>query len=91
MPSIVKIIGAANGTPTPHDGRYVVSWNPHTRYGVLECVSTDDIAKATRFDGAHDALDRYLTISSVQSRRPDGEANRPLRALTIEILGAGAQ
>lgn len=85
MSSIVKIIGAAGGTRTPHDGRYVVAWNPHTRYGMLECESTDDVTKAHQFDGA-DAFRAWTTVSSVQAVRPDGLPNKPLTALTIEIM-----
>lgn len=85
MSSIVLIIGQAGPGSTPHDGRYVVAWNPHTAYGTLECTSTADVAKAHRFDGI-EAFQAWNTVSSVQPTRPDGRPNKPLTALTIDIM-----
>lgn len=86
MATIVKVIGAADGrTCTPHDGRYVVSWNPHTRAGTLELTSTGDKTKARRFNGMT-AFEEWRMISRVQSQRPwDGQPNRPLTGITCEF------
>ena len=46
MAVTAKVFCASDGSPTPHDGRYVSWWNPHTEAGVLECVTTDDLAEA---------------------------------------------
>ena len=84
---VVLIHGAGNGTPTPHDGRYVVAWNPHTEYGVLELDSTADIARARRF-AADEAMREWRATSSKAPLRPDGKPNRPLTGLTIVIVDA---
>jgi hypothetical protein len=81
---IVKIIRAADGTATPHDGRYIVRWHPHVRHGTLAVTSTADIEQATRFT-LREILETRRSISRVEPYRPDGEPNRPLAAITIEI------
>ena len=87
-PVIVKIIGAST-CATPHDGRYLVSWNPNTRYGELHCVSTDDPGAAKVFDDVRDAMNDWHTVSKVEPNRPsDGRPNRPLSALTITFEDA---
>lgn len=85
MKSIVRVICRSDSQPTPHDGRYVVAWNPHTPAGVLELTSTDDKAKARRFD-TPEAFAEWQTISEVEPIREwDRKPNRPLTGITIEI------
>ena len=86
----VKIVGLANGQPHPiHSGRYVVSWNPHTRAGTLDITSTADLAQATRF-ALREVFDTWRAISKRQPRRPwDHKPNRPLTAITVEIVRLG--
>jgi hypothetical protein len=86
--SIVKVICAADGrTPTPHDGRYVVAWDWNVPAGVLAIDSTDDRQKAKRF--GPEVFKEWRAISKVQPRRPwDDEPNRPLTAVTVELLRA---
>ena len=79
---LVKVEGAADGSTTPHDGRYVVAWNPHTEFGTLELTSTADKAKAARFTNAQ-VFEEWNTVSRVQPRRPDGKPNKPLTGITI--------
>lgn len=86
MPVVIRIVRAENGTRTPHDGRFLVAWNPHQPYGTLAVTSTDDISKARRFSGVFRAISDARTISRVQPRRPDGLPNRPLSALTFEVV-----
>jgi hypothetical protein len=83
MTVIVRVEGAADGGATPHDGRYVVAWNPHTEFGVLELTSTDDKAQARRFIDVTQALYEWQAISKVQPVRPDIRRNRPLMGITI--------
>ena len=85
MAVLVKIIEAADGSPTPHDGRWVVNWDPHTRYGVLDITSSINKVFARRFESSSQALIEWNTISNVQPVRPDGEYNRPLTAVTILV------
>jgi len=83
-PCIVKVIGAASGAiRTPHDGRYVVAWDPHTKFGTLSLTSTNDITQAHHFPSVGAAMAEWSTISSIQLRRPDGLPNKPLTGLTI--------
>lgn len=84
---IARVVHTADGGPTPHDGRYVVAWNPHTQAGVLELNSTDDPTKARVFDDAQQVLLERETISEVQPQRPwDRLPNRPLRAISVLLL-----
>ena len=84
MSGVVRIMGAADGTATPHDGRFLLNWYPHTRFGTLACDSTDDITKARRFRDFAEAAEEWKTISRVEPKRPtDGAPNRPLSSLTI--------
>lgn len=89
MPSevrIVKIMGGANGGRTPHDGRYVTEWNPHTRAGVLKITTTSDINEARRFKNGEE-FDQWRAQSKVQPLRPwDNRPNRPLTAVNIESI-----
>lgn len=66
----------------------MVAWNPHALAGVLELTSTDNIDEARRF--TFDEAPRQLRmISAIQPCRPwDGEPNRPLTAVSIEIINA---
>lgn len=86
---IVRVICAANGDRTPHDNRYVVSWNPHTPFGVCEVTSTNNRTFARRFAPGQ-AQEQWATISNVQPTRWDGKPNRPLCGLTIELIGDDA-
>ena len=85
---IVQIVGAADGSHTPHDNKYVKSWNPHTRAGILELTSTSNIAEARRFENGEE-FEEWRTISNVQKTRPwDGRPNRPLTGITIHTFTA---
>lgn len=66
---VAVVVCAADGRSTPHDGRFVVTWNPHTRAGTLDIVTTDDVTKARRFQYA-ELMNEWRTVSLVQSRRP---------------------
>ena len=86
MTCIVQIVCAGDGSPTPHDGYWVVSWNPHTRAGVCALHSTPNKDRARRFESKAQALEEWGTISNRQGIRPwDGKPNKPLTGLTIEI------
>ena len=83
---VVRVLGAADGGVTPHDGRYVVNWNPHVTAGTLELTSTDDMAQARRFPWP-DVFDEWKRVSRVEPRRPwDGKPNSPLTGIHIEVI-----
>lgn len=79
------VVSGANGDPTPHDGRYVVHWDPHTEFGMLKLVSTTQRGLAYRFPSAEQVLKEWRTISKHHPVRPDGKANRPLAGITISV------
>jgi hypothetical protein len=85
MSIIVKIIGTWD-TETPHDGRYLVSWNSDTRYGDLHCVSTDNWEHAKLFINHAEVMSEWSKVSVIDPKRPDGKPNRPLTALTFEFV-----
>lgn len=83
---VVRVLEAAGGGDTPHDGRYVVRWNPHTLAGTLSLTSTANVAIARRFT-REEAFAEWKAISRLQPTRPwDGKPNRPLSGVTIEII-----
>lgn len=84
---LVRIISGTN-IRTPHDGRYVVSWDSNVAYGTCAVTSTDDVRKARKFASPTEVFNEYAAISIVQPRRPDGGWNRPLRGLHIELIQA---
>lgn len=85
MPVLVRVHGAADGSQTPHDGRYVKAWNSNVEFGTLALDSTDDEKQARHFEDAGQVFMERQTISKVQRFRPDGEFNRPLRSIMISI------
>jgi hypothetical protein len=86
MAVTAKVFCASDGSPTPHDGRYVSWWNPHTEAGVLECVTTDDLAEAKTWATITEVFAERRTVSKVQPTRPwDGLPNRPLMGIAVEI------
>jgi hypothetical protein len=92
MPVRVIVICAAAGDPTPHDGRYVVSWNPHTPAGILEVSSTNNPLEARLFTDSLEVLTEWRTISSVEPVRSwDRKPNRPLTGITVNMVHVNPQ
>lgn len=85
MSIIVRIISGADGSATPHDGRYVKAWNSNVDFGILALDSTSKKKEAKKFESAADALEEWRTQSKVMPLRPDHEPNRPLTALTVSF------
>lgn len=82
---IVMVVGNSGGGTTPHDGRYVVHWDPHTEYGILKLTSSVQRGLARRFASAEQVLKEWRTISKHHPVRPDGKPNRPLSGITISV------
>lgn len=84
----IKIIGMADGEPTPFDGQYVVEYDP-TRDGVdpngdpvmCHLITTPDKEKALHLRPA-EALEFWRKAHGL---RADGKPNRPLSAFTVQI------
>jgi hypothetical protein len=86
MSVVLRVVGDAYGTDTPHAGRLIAWYNPDTPYGTLELVTTSDPKEAKVFAEEVEALEYWRQISAVEPLRPDGKPNRPLTALTVNIL-----
>lgn len=84
--NVIKIIESSSGMPTPHDGRYLASYNPDTEYGTLEMATTDDLSQAMRFVDANAVFRFWMSVSELQPVRPDGKPNRPITFLSVEII-----
>ena len=87
--ALARVMGPPGNTigvkRTPHDGRFIVSWNPHTKAGILDLTSTQDPRQARVFSLV-DLWEEYRTISLVEPVRPwDGEPNRPLTGINLAV------
>lgn len=71
--------------PCPHAGLYLADFDFDAFGGLGFGEFTSDRAKAKRFKDAGEALKFWKTVSTVLPRRPDGEPNRPLTCLSVEI------
>jgi hypothetical protein len=88
---VIKILGLADGSPTPFDGQYVVEFDPardgHDPQGRrMNCLLR---TSADRRDALElrmgDAVRMWLMVDPRCPMRPDGKPNRPLSAFTTEI------
>jgi hypothetical protein len=85
MSAVIRAIGFANGTPCPHRGEWVKSFEHDAHGGQGFAVFTDDIDDAMRFGTKAAALQFWSQQSTVQPLRPDGKPNKPMTALTVMI------
>lgn len=85
---VIRAICFANGTPCPHAGQFLKSANFEAFGGQGHMTFTDDIDKALKFATAGDAIALWGTQSKTKPLRPDGQPNKPLTALTVEIEDA---
>lgn len=97
-PVVVKIIGMANGGPSPFDGRYLVEYDPERdgeapdgRPVIAHIATSEKLEEAQRFPGFAAAGECWKRVCERNPRRPDGEPNRPLTAFSVEFLPAGAE
>jgi hypothetical protein len=84
----VRGTGAAYGSPTPHDGRYIVAWNPHSSACILALTPTADRAEAYVFDDVAEVTPEHEQPGSADSTM-DGNPNRPLMAIMVEFMPFG--
>lgn len=85
---IIRIIADAAGLPCPHAGQWIRSANVEAHEGRGAVVTTPDPRRAQTFPDAAEALRFWRSRSQKVPTRPDGEANRPLTAYTVEIEDA---
>ena len=74
---------AADGFVSVHDDHAVIS----SPLGGRITLTTDH-ANARRFPSMAEAFEAWNTVSTMRPTRPDGEPNKPLTALTVEIESA---
>jgi len=86
MAHVLRVRGLANGAESPHDGRYVKRYNPNTPFGELALTSTEDMAAARKFETMDDVLAYRQAVSKAEPLRPDGQPNRPLSGLHLEVV-----
>ena len=91
MAVVIRIVGLANGQGHAFEGRYIKYWDVNYLYqgrydgGYLKL--TRNIDKAQRYLSAEDAMLAWKAQAPEPYHlRPDGEANRPLTAFTVEVL-----
>lgn len=81
----LRILGLADGRPTPDEERYVVSCDVDAFDGRGLLDTTDDKSRAMAFDSVVEALEYWKRQSTVVPMRPDGKPNRPLTAYHVEL------
>ena len=85
---LMKVVAMADGRPGNWVGMYLHSADFDANGGIGDMVFTADPARAMRFPDTRSALKMWRTQSTVLPLRPDGQPNRPLTALTVEIVEA---
>jgi len=88
---VLMALGFANGMPCPHDGEYVKAFDFEADDGLGFGEFTPDIDAAMQFEDVAAAGEFWRTQSKTRPIRPDGQPNRPLTALSVEIVKRGKQ
>jgi hypothetical protein len=74
--------GSTDGLPV---GWYLASYNADGNDGWGEAVWTDSPANAITFATATEARTCWTEQSRLRPLRPDGQANRPLTAFSVQL------
>ena len=77
--------GFASGAPCNHEGMYLQNFDHDAFNGQGWGTFTPKRSRARRFADQLAAIDFWKQQSTVRPLRPDGEPNRPMTALTVEI------
>ena len=85
MSSVIRAVGFANGTPCPHAGQWLKSFDHDAFGGQGHGEFTDDLDRAMRFTNNGEAFEFWSRQSTVRPLRPDGKPNKPFTALTVSI------
>ena len=83
---VIQIVGPVSGPPTPADGLYLQSYDPDAYNGDGNFTTAADPAEALRFPSLTAALAEWRRVSMARPVRPDGHPNRPLTAMSINVL-----
>jgi len=82
---LIRAVDFANGAPCPFAGQWLKEFDFDADDGRGFGVFTDNRAEAVRFGSRRLALLFWRTTSSIKPIREDGEPNRPLTAMSIDI------
>jgi hypothetical protein len=85
MKYVIIALGFENGTPCPHAGEYLKSFDHEVYDGQGLGVFTKSLARAKRFDTHEDVFAFWNMQSASRPLRPDGKPNKPLTALSVKI------
>lgn len=85
---VLRCLGFANGTPCPHDGYFVRSFDHEAHDGRGSGEFTRYVHLAMKFDTIEDALKFYRRIPKCKPLRDDGNPNRPLTCMHAEVTRA---
>lgn len=78
---VMKIVDyARGGIVCPFKGQYLAAFEP---YAGIKGTFVNDPAKAMHFASIEDGWQTWMTSIGI---RPDGKADRPLTAFSVEIL-----
>lgn len=83
---VIQVVGLADGTDTPHDGRYVTEIDVDAWDGRGMLYTINNAEEALGFESYADAFEYWRQQSAVRPLRPDGKPNRPGTAFTVEIF-----
>jgi len=72
--------------PLPPGGAWLASYDPDANQGRGEARWSPDFREALHFDTAGEAMECWRRQSRVRPLRADGRPNRPLTAVTVEVL-----
>lgn len=81
MSFIVRILGLANGEPSPLDGMYLKAYDPHAHGGVGLIEGTPHRRRAMEFE---DLTSFHALYVQAHGTRPDGKPNRPITAYNLQ-------
>ena len=83
---VIRIMSDALGGRTRLDGQCIKTFNPDANNGRGLITACSSKIEAKRFKTTADAHSFWMTQSTIDPVRPDGQPNRPLTAFTIEII-----
>lgn len=89
MTFVIRALGFADGTDCPQRGQYLASFDFEAYAGRGRGVFTPNLRHALHFTDKRHAFEFYMTVPKNMRRQQDGKLNRPLTALSIEILPLG--
>lgn len=85
MPTIMKVVGFANGVPCSIAGQYLESFDHEADGGCGYGTFTFDKNKAMKFDNFTLAVEFWRKVPDCMPLRPDGRPNRPLTCTTWDF------